>query len=63
MELKVDLRQPVEKSAGSLRPSHLWVPGLALDDEGSLVAPGRRHDSYLAECECPNDCLRDHENE
>lgn len=63
MEFNVALRQPAQKSVGSLEPSHLWVLGLALDDEGSLIAPARRPYSYLADCECPDDCPRDHENE
>lgn len=37
MELKVDSRQPTEQTVGSLEPSHLWVLGLALDDDGSIV--------------------------
>ena len=63
MELSVDLGQPVQKTVTSLEPSHLWVLGLAVDDDGSLVGPGRRQDGYLADCECPDDCLRDHDNE
>lgn len=63
MELEMDLRQPIEQTVGSLEPSHLWVLGLALDDDGSIVGPGRRRYSDWAECECPDDCLRDHENE
>ena len=63
MDLKIDLRQPVKATVGSLEPSHLWVLGLAVDEDGSLVGPGRRQYSYWAECECPDDCLRDHENE
>ena len=63
MELKVDLQHQVENTVGSLEPSHLWVLGLALDDEGSLIGPGLRPYSYWAECDCPDDCLRDHGNE
>lgn len=62
MELTMDL-QVVQETRHSLEPSHLWVLGLAVDDHGELVGPGRRKYSYLAECECPDDCLRDHENE
>jgi len=63
MDPEVVQRQPSAAQVGSLEPSHLWVLGPALDDEGSLVGPGRREYSYWAECECPDDCLRDHENE
>ncbi len=57
MELKVDPRQPVQHTVGSLEP------GLTVDGEGRLVRPGVREYSYSAECECPNDCPSDHENE
>jgi hypothetical protein len=63
MDLKVDLRQQVKETVGSLEPSHLRALRLAVDEDGSLVGPGRPHYSFWAECECPDDCLRDHENE
>jgi hypothetical protein len=62
MELSMDLRQPVRGPIGSMEPSHLWIVGLAADD-GQLARPQARPYSYMAECECPDDCLRDHENE
>jgi len=31
--------------------------------EDDDTAPDVRSYSFLAECECPDDCLRDHENE
>ena len=64
MELDVGTGQPVRGAIGSMEPSHLWILGLAADD--SQVArprPQGRSYSYLTECECPEDCLRDHENE
>lgn len=63
MELRVDQWRPGLKTVTSLESSHLWVLGLAVDDDGSLVGPGRRQDTGWTECECPDDCLRDHENE
>ena len=30
---------------------------------GSVRTQAARHTSEFAECECPYDCLRDHENE
>jgi hypothetical protein len=63
MNLNVDHQQQVKEAIGSLAPSHLWVLGLAVDEDGSLIGPGMRRDSYLTECQCPDDCLRDHENE
>jgi hypothetical protein len=63
MDLNGDPGRSIKDSVGSLAPSHLWVLGLAVDDDGSLVGPGKRQYSYWAECECPGDCLKDHENE
>jgi hypothetical protein len=63
MHLDVDQRPGVGATLGSLEPSHLWVLGLAVDDDGSLIGAGNRPYSYWADCECPGDCLRDHENE
>lgn len=58
-----DLRQSVRDSVSSLEPSHLWALGLVVEDDGSIVGPAGRQSTYRAECECPGDCLRDHENE
>jgi hypothetical protein len=63
MDLTVDLRQPFKETVGSLEPSHLWVLGLTVDDDSSFVGRTTGQNSYSAECECPDDCLRDHENE
>ena len=69
MQLNVDVRQPVQQSARSAAPSHPWILGLIADDDrllvepSPLVEPATRPYSYASECECPNDCLRDHENE
>jgi hypothetical protein len=68
MDLEVDTRRAVKATAGQLERSRTWVRGLADGDVGSLVAPGgrqvgTREYSYSAECGCPGDCLRDHENE
>lgn len=63
MELKVDSREPVQGTVGSRAPSHPWTLSPAVHDDGQHVGPTRRQYSFLAECECPDDCLRDHENE
>jgi hypothetical protein len=63
MNLNVDLRQPTKENVGSVEPSHLRTLGLAVDHDGPLVGSGRPQYSYWADCECPDDCLRDHENE
>jgi hypothetical protein len=62
MEIQVERAHPAEE-IGPLQPSHLWILGLAVGDDGALAGPGHRRSSYWAECECPDDCLRDHENE
>jgi hypothetical protein len=63
LNLNLDPGQPVRRTAISLEPSHQWVLGLTVDDDGSLVGPDWPQSSYRAECECPDDCLRDHGNE
>ncbi len=63
MALNMDPRQPVKQTVGSAAPSHQWIRGLPTVDGGQFAEPALREDSYLSECECPNDCLRDHENE
>jgi hypothetical protein len=68
MDFEVDIRQAVEATAGRVERSRSRVRRLADGDVGSSVAPsGRQVDagkySYSAECGCPDDCLRDHENE
>jgi hypothetical protein len=63
VNLKVDLGHPMKQTVGSLEPSHLWILGLAVDDDDSAAGTGTRQPSHLAECECPDDCVRDHENE
>lgn len=61
--LEFDHRQPVRQTIGSVEPSPRWNLGPAADDGGPLAEPALRKNSYLSECECPDDCLRDHENE
>ena len=63
MQLNVDVREPVGPTAGSAEPSHPWISGLIAVDDGPFVGPALRPYSYRSECECPDDCLRDHENE
>ena len=63
MEIKVDGQHQFETTVGSLDPSRPWALGPAVDEDSSIVEPGWRQSSYWAECECPDDCLRDHENE
>lgn len=63
MQLDVDGRQAVQQTAGSAEPSHPWTLGVIAVNDGPVVKPSVRPYSYRSECECPDDCLRDHENE
>lgn len=63
MELGANLPQPRKKPVGPFEPSHRWVLGLAVDDDDARIGSRIHVFSYLAECNCPDDCLRDHENE
>ncbi len=63
MHPRDDGLQPVQHAAGSAEPSRPWILGLVAVDDGPLVKPARPTDSFRSECECPDDCLRDHENE
>jgi hypothetical protein len=63
MELKVEQRQQVRQWVAFREVSRgqggLWV----IDGVDPHVEPDQRRYSFWAECECPGDCLRDHENE
>jgi len=59
----MDQGQSIQGIVGSLERSHLWIVGLAAPDDGPVAKPQGRPYSFWAECECPDDCLRDHENE
>ena len=63
MELSVDQRQPVLQPVASQAPSSRQGVLRVIDGPDSLAEPAARGYSFWAECECPGDCLRDHENE
>ena len=63
MQLNVEMREPVQRIAGLAETSHPWIGGRIAVDDGTLVKPSVRPYSFRSECECPDDCLRDHENE
>jgi hypothetical protein len=62
MQFDVDIRQPVRQATGSAEPAHPWILGLSAVD-GPPDKSDLRPYSFRSECECPDDCLRDHENE
>ena len=63
MQLNFDPGLPAKPTAGSAEPWHRRILGLLGVDAGPRVVPALRPYSFLTECECPDDCLRDHENE
>ena len=63
MERTSNNGEPAHTSVASPEPSKPWVLGPATDDEGSRIGPQTRPSSFWAECECPDDCPRDHDNE
>ena len=62
MELQLKLRYPARRAAGKEAPLR-WIPGHLEDDRGAVAIPAPFAYSFLSACECPDDCLRDHENE
>ena len=63
MQLDVDIRQQAQHATGTAESAQQRIRGLNAVDDGSRAAPAGRPYSFLADCECPADCLRDHENE
>jgi hypothetical protein len=63
VQLNVDVRQPAQQTAGSPEAPQPWILSLSGVDDSPSAAPAGRPYSFLADCECPADCLRDHENE
>ena len=63
MQLAFDTPQPAQQMAGTAEPSHPWILGLIARDDSPRTTPAGRPYSFLGDCECPDDCLRDHENE
>ncbi len=61
MDLTIDMRQQPPQSG--FQPWRTWNAGLAEVRSGSLTVPDGVPSSAIAECECPDDCLRDHEND
>ena len=52
-----------EQSVGAVVLSRLVTLVAAATGRGTTVEAVPREYSFLSECECPDDCLRDHENE
>jgi hypothetical protein len=69
VQLDLDVRDPVQRTAGSPAPSHPWILGLVADENDTTATrttsttSARGGYSFVGECECPDDCPRDHGNE
>lgn len=63
MNLALTLPQSPKQSVGAAVLSRLKILLSATTDRGQVSTPALRPYSFLSECECPHDCLRDHENE
>lgn len=63
MNLTLDLPQSLKQSVGSAALSRLKSLLSTNADDRAGGGPVTRPYSFQSECECPDDCLRDHENE
>jgi hypothetical protein len=63
MELIVDVGNPARDRATARDRSGERETDRAIDGTGPLGGPQARPYSFVGECECPDDCLRDHANE
>ena len=63
MNLALTLPETRKQTIGSIVLSGLRSLVAAPPDRGKSVKAEPRPYSFLSECECPDDCLRDHENE
>jgi hypothetical protein len=64
MQFEPDVHKLVSRPADGASLSHPWILGLiAAHDDPPAPSSHARPDSYLADCECPDDCPRDHANE
>lgn len=63
MNVALTLPRARKQTLGSLVLSRLRSLVAAPTDRDTPVQASPRPYSFLSECECPHDCLRDHENE
>ncbi len=63
MEYTPDPRHPVPTPFAMATPAHGLDTGRTADDERTSVGGGTYPYSFWADCECPDDCSRDHSNE
>jgi hypothetical protein len=63
VNISVALPQPRTQSVASVVLARLRSLVSATADRDALGRTDARPYSFQSECECPDDCLRDHENE
>jgi hypothetical protein len=63
MNISIALPQSSRQSVVSAVLTRLKSLVSAPTDRGGLGSADLRPYSFLSECECPDNCLRDHENE
>jgi hypothetical protein len=63
MEIGIESAQPSARTIRSADLSSHGVAGVPRPEASARIEPGSRPYSFLEACECPHDCLRDHENE
>ena len=63
MNLALTLPEARKQTLGSILLSGLRSLVARTADRAKTVKVEPRPYSFLSECECPDDCLRDHENE
>ena len=63
MNISIALPQSSSQGVGSAVLTRLKGLVSASSDRDAIGSMDARPYSFLSECECPDDCLRDHENE
>jgi hypothetical protein len=63
MNIALALPESRRQSVGSVVLSRLRILVATATDRDTTADVEPRPYSFLSECECPDDCLRDHENE
>lgn len=63
MQFTVDVHRSIRQTERSSDASPGWTVGPPSADDARLARPRPQAYSFLSDCECPDDCLRDHENE
>lgn len=63
MNIALALPESQKQKLGSVVLSRLRILVAAATDRARTAQAVPRPYSFLSDCECPDDCLRDHENE